>query len=280
MRHFLRCCAPLLLLLGGCAATLGPEHPVADAPPARLEIVTREERIAVDQGTTTLLLRNPHGDVRLRVTDQPMLGMHATIQRIGEAPLDPTFHIRQQDGVFELIIHYPDEKALLARGDHGYGRVDLGVWVPDGLVLDLTTADGLLQVKRARSAVRARTSTGALQVTASAEIDLASDSGDIAFSQYSGQWSMPARVHSDRGHVYASIPAFADIDLRVLAGGRIESAPALPQPATNADGGMQLQASFGTALRKLQIESATGDVYLYAVVPDSAVSRDDDEAAR
>jgi hypothetical protein len=278
MRIFLRCCAALLL---GCIAQVPlSEAAPAETPSVKLEVVTREERISVEPTSKTLLLRNPHGDVRLRITDQPMVGIHATIQRIGETPLEPTFDIRQHDGVFELSIRYPDEQALLAAQDHGYGRVDLGVWVPANLALDLMTADGLLQVKRARSSVRARTTSGALQVTAGAEIDLASDSGDIAFSQYSGQWTTPARVRSNGGHVYASIPAFADIELSVRAGGRIESPQGLPQPAAAADHGMRLHASFGTAQRELHIESAKGDVYLYPVVPGSAISATDDKAPR
>ncbi len=267
MRIVFHCCATLLLI--GCAAKVPVAPPPADAPPARLEIVTREERVVVEPTSKTLRLRNPHGDVRLRITEQPMVGIHATIQRIGETPLEPSFDIRQHNGVFELTIRYPDDEVLQARADHGYGRVDLGVWVPANLALDLATADGLLQVKRARSAVRARTTSGALQVTGGAEIDLASDSGDIAFSQYSGRWSASAKVHSDRGHIYASIPAFADIELSVRAGGRIESPRELPQPVAAADGGSILEASFGKALRVLHIESAKGDVYLYPVVPDS-----------
>jgi hypothetical protein len=281
MNFFLRCCTPVLLLLAGCAGKPpAPESPGNAQTAPKLEIITREERIQVDQGSTRLVLRNPHGDVRLRITDQAQVGVHATIQRIGEIPLDPTLDIRQHGGVFELNVRYPQEAALRTKGDHSYGRVDLGIWVPASLALDLETTDGLLQVKRARSAVYARTTSGALQVTAGAEIDLASDSGDIAFSQYSGDWSTPARVRSDRGHIYASVPAFADVELTVQAGGRIESAPPLPQPVATDAGGMRLDANFGKALRKLQIDSASGDIYLYPVVPDSTLSREDENESR
>jgi len=260
----------LFLFCGAAVADPGSAAAVTESPP--FEVVTREERIAVEPSTKTFRLRNPHGDVRLRVTDQPTVGIYATIQRIGETPLDPTFEIGQRDGVFELIIRYPDEDTLLASGDHGYGRVDLGVWVPARLALDLETTDGFLQVRRAESAVRARTTSGDLQVTSGGNLDLASRSGDVSARQYSGRWDAPVRVSSEQGHVYASIPAFADIDLSVNAGGRIEVQSGLPQPVLAEDGGMQLKARFGAALRSMQIEAPMGDVYLYRVVPDDELS--------
>jgi hypothetical protein len=274
MPNSMRFCLPLLLLICGAAvAAADSGAAVAESPP--LEVVTREERIAVEPSIKSFRLRNPHGDVRLRVTNQPMVGIYATIQRIGETPLDPTFEIDQRDGVFELTIRYPDEEALLASGDHSYGRVDLGVWAPARLTLDLETADGFLQVRRAEAAVRARTTSGDLQVTSGGELDLASHSGDVSARQYSGRWEAPVRVSSEQGHVYASIPAFADLDLTVHAGGRIEVQSGLPQPVPDKDGGMQLKARFGAALRSMQIEAPMGDVYLYRVVADDEVSIDD-----
>jgi hypothetical protein len=267
MPNSLRFCLSLLFLLCG-AAVAGAA--VAESPP--LEVVTREERIAVEPSIKAFRLRNPHGDVRLRVADRPMVGIYATIQRIGETPLDPTFEISQRDGVFELVIRYPDEDVLLASGDHGYGRVDLGVWVPAGLALDLETTDGFLQVRRAEAAVRARTTSGDLQVTSGGDLDLASHSGDVSARQYSGRWEAPARVSSEQGHVYASIPAFADLDLTVHAGGRIDVQSGLPQPVPAEDGSMQLKARFGAALRSMQIEARKGDVYLYRVVPEAELS--------
>jgi hypothetical protein len=276
MPNSLRFFLPLLLLICGAAvAAADSRTAVAESPP--LEVVTREERIAVESSVTTFRLRNPHGDVRLRVTDQSMVGIHATIQRIGETPLDPTFAIGQRDGVFELIIRYPDEAALLARGDHGYGRVDLGVWVPARLALDLETTDGLLQVRRAQSDVKARTTSGELQVTAGAGLDLASARGDVSVRQYSGRWVDPVRVRSERGHVYASIPAFADIELAVTAGGRIDAQSGLPRPEPAQAGGMQLKTRFGAALRRMQIDAPKGDVYLYRVVPDDELTVADDD---
>jgi hypothetical protein len=266
----------LLLLLSGIAvAATESETTLGGQEPPPLEVVTREERIAVEPASTMFRLRNPHGDVRLRVTEQPMVAIHATIQRIGETPLDPTFEIGQRDGVFELVIRYPDEDALLGSGDHGYGRVDLGVWVPARLALDLETTDGLLQVRRAAAAVRARTTSGELQVTAGSGMDLASVSGDVSARQYSGRWEDPVRLKSERGHVYASIPAFADIELSVRAGGRIEVQSGLPQPEPAEGGGMQLNARFGAALRGMQIEAPMGDVYLYRVVADDELSVED-----
>lgn len=273
MAFALRPCLWLLLLLNGIAvAATASETTIGGKEPPPLEVVTREERIAVEQSVKTFRLRNPHGDVRLRVTDQPMVGIHATIQRIGKTPLDPTFEIDQRDGVFELIIRYPDEATLLARGNHGYGRVDLGIWVPAALALDLETTDGLLQVRRAQSPVKARTTSGELQVTAGSGLDLASVSGDVSARQYSGRWEDPVNLTSERGHVYASIPAFADIELSVRAGGRIAVQSGLPEPKRAKHGGMQLNARFGAALREMQIEAPIGDVYLYRVVADDELS--------
>ena len=269
------------LLPVACTNSVSKSAEVAsttNAPP-KLEIITREEHFPIEKGVTRLVLRNPHGDVRLRIADQGKVGIYATIQRIGEQPLDPTFDVRQNAGIFELTVRYPNDAAVKARGNHLLGRVDIGVWVPSSMALDIATTDGLLQARRISSPLLARTLSGALEVTSVGDLDVETVSGRISVRQTSGQWQAPIRVVSQTGTIFAGVPAFADIRLSIQAGGAIRLPPELTAAEKLADGSMRLNARYGAALREMHIESVKGDVDVQLVIPDSSLGAKADAPA-
>lgn len=249
-------------LLCGACSRVPVASAVADATPP-FEVVAREQIIAVDAATRVLRLRNPHGDLRVRVNDAAQAELYATVQLIGEQPLNPSFDVVQHGGRLEIDVRYPGEAALLRRADHRYGRTDLAIFVPARLLLDIETTDGLLQVRNARGGVRARSGSGQIQVSGDADLDLESTSGDIAFSQISGQWTKTVSVRTGGGKVFATLPIYSDIVVDAR-GGRIEIEGNFPVQPVTADGGMHLLARFGAALRSVRIDSGSGVINLRA----------------
>jgi len=228
----------LACMLTACAT---PESaaPVLTEPP--YEVISREQQVNIDANTASIRIDNPHGDVRVRVVEGLKMGVYATIQRIGEAPLDPRIEIDRDGTQASLTVRYPSA---------GPGRVDLAVFVPERLAIDVQTSSGLAQVRRAKRDVRVRTTSGKIEVTGHAGFNLVTASGDIVVRQTTGAFDV-AIAETASGSVYATVPAFADVILDVAAN-RIDVQQVLPPP-TSQSGAMILSAKFGRALRTIRI---------------------------
>lgn len=235
----MRSVALLLACMLTACATPETESPVLTDPP--YEVISSEQQVDVDEKAASIRIDNPHGDVRVRIVEGLKIGVYATIQRIGQAPLDPSIVI-DRDGVQAgVTVRYPSA---------GPGRVDLAVFVPERLAIDVQTRSGLAQVRRAKRDVRVRTTSGKIEVTGYAGFDLVTASGDIVVRQTTGAFNV-AIAETDAGTVYATVPAFADIILDVAAN-RIDVQQGLPPP-TSQSGAMILFAKFGRALRTIRI---------------------------
>lgn len=262
----------LLIALVGCAGSPRTDSAAAQQASApAFEIVPREERRELPAGTTAMRIENPHGDVRVRITDQPKVGYYAMVQRIGEQPLDPIFDWQQQGERLQLTVRYPGDDHWPRNHDHSRGRVDLAVFVPAGVALDLRTTDGFLQVRKARAAVRARTDSGSIEVSGAAELDLRSDSGAIAASQTSGSWSAPIAVQTRSGRIAMAVPVYADIVVDARTRGRIELEPGFPGTVVESEGHSQVQAKFGAGGRELTLRSESGEIFLRGGIPASVL---------
>lgn len=262
----------LFIALVGCAGSPRGDSAPAPQPSARaFEIVPREERRDLPAGTSAMRIENPHGDLRVRITNQPKVGFYAMVQRIGEQPLDPVFDWQQQGDRLQLTIRYPGEEHWPRNHDHSRGRVDLAVFVPAELALDLRTTDGFLQVRKARAAVRARSDSGSIEVSGAAELDLRSDSGAIAASQNSGVWGTPIAVHTRSGRIAMAVPVYADVAVDARTRGRIELEPGFPGTVVESEGHTQLQARFGAGSHELTVRSETGDIFLRGGIPESVL---------
>ena len=78
----------LLVLLVGCASTPAPgPTPRETAPePTLVEIVRDRQDIAVSHTDTRLAIDNPHGNVYLRQSAEPYIGVFSTEQRLASQP--------------------------------------------------------------------------------------------------------------------------------------------------------------------------------------------------
>ncbi|MBK8069995.1 MAG: hypothetical protein IPK27_20960 [Rhodanobacteraceae bacterium] len=256
----------------GCASPKLQETLAAGEVP-RVEIVPREERRELPPGTTGMRIENPHGDLRVRITDQPKVGYYATVQRIGEQPLEPVFDWQQHGERLELTIRYPGEESWLRTHGHSRGRVDLAVFVPAAVALDLRTTDGFLQVRKARASVRARTESGSIEVSGAADLDLRSATGAIAASQTSGHWRTPIELHTRSGRIAVAVPVYAGISVDAMTRGRIELEPGFTGSVFESGGKRRLQAKFGDGGRAFRSRSDLGEIFLRAGIPESVLQQ-------
>lgn len=260
-------CTLFCALLSACA---GPQSAPQDAS-VPYEVLNRRESFVLAPAITRVVIRNAHGDVRVRASDRREVGVYGVIQRIGSQPLDPSFVTEQTADSFILTMRYPGEEQW-AVGDHRRGRVDLGVWLPADVRIEVQTSDGLVQVKRAQQALRVRTDSGRIEVSVRGDLDVESVSGNIMARQINGQWNGVARIVSSTGDIVAAIPPFADVHLVAQAGGTLSTDPGLPAAITKQAAGMAVDARFGTATHELQLRT-DGNIYLLPVIRDPKDTR-------
>lgn len=259
------------LIQGGCVDTRRVQ-PLAQPDVPAVEIVRREENLSLPAGTKVLRVHNLHGDVRVRFSDRIELRMVATVQRIGAHPLDPLFRLTVERDAAITEVHYAGERVLLARGGHQHGRSDILLVAPRSLRVEIETGDGLAQVRNAREGVRVRTSGGSIEVSGAGDLDLESRGGRIAFSQSSGEWPRMVSARSHGGEIFATIPAFADIELDARAG-EIGVDPLFPLNVGGEPGARTATARFGRALRTLEIDAGSGKLYLRAGIAADVITR-------
>lgn len=249
------------LVMSACAPI--PRSPaIAESPP--FSVVERRQAFTLPAAIRHVVVHNRHGDVRIRWSDRREIGLYATVQRIGAQPLEPSFQTAQNDDRYTLDVRFPGDQAWAA-GDHRRGRVDLGIWLPADMRVDVETSDGQVQVRRARQPVRVRTVGGNIELSVHGDVDAESVSGNITVRQLSGQWNGIARAVTGTGNILAAIPAFADLQVDAQSGGTLSVDPGLPPAHPVAPSGMTLQASFGAATHLLQLR-AGGDLHIVPVI--------------
>lgn len=195
----------LSLLLVGCAGRQQPEvsDPATDTP--RFSIERRRQAYEFTDQLALVRISNRYGDLRIRATERWQIGVQAVIQRIGQPPREPHFEVKQDERQFALRIRLADDRDS-APVNMREGRVDLVVFVPPSVALEVETADGALQVKRFRGPVRARSRAGSIRVSGFAPLDVSSVSGPIIVRQLDVGFSGESRILSEQGEVEIGIP--------------------------------------------------------------------------
>lgn len=235
--HWIRCGLLLAIAaIGGCAASGGRDAvqdvpaaqsaPAADAGAAAdgagvpYEIVRRRDTYRAEGSLREVRIVNRYGDLRVRMADENALGVQATIQRIGTTPRDPEFDVQQSASRIDLVVRYPGDDPD-APVDLRRGRVDLVVFVRRDAALEVETASGTLDVKRADAPVTARTTSGTLAVSATGRLDLRTGKGRLFAKQMQPGWSGHSRVRSEQGPIQVGVPNRGDYRLEVEAGGGV-----------------------------------------------------------
>lgn len=254
----------LLLALGGCRTPSSTPPAPTVAEFLASDRVTREEReFQVPEGTQRIRIVNLRGDVRVRMSDRAILGVYATVQRLDERAGELRLQPELKDGVYLLDLGFVGDQGWPS--DHAaHGRIDAGIWIPRKLPIEVQTTFGLIQVKRAKGSVWARSTSGAISASSAQQIDLKSESGRIIGRQESGLWPGTSQIISERGNILAAVPFFADMALEARSRGAFTVDPGLPAPSA-VSGGFELVRQFGAGHQRLIIQSG-GDLHLVPVV--------------
>lgn len=233
--------AVFLSVLGACAHN----PPVSEESGSELsaanpdvKIEHRREAFTFEAKLKQVKIVNHYGDVRFRKTDQDEVVMNAIIQRIGHPAREPHLEIDKGLDSWALHVGFADD-APNAQVDTRRGRVDLIVFVPSRVRVDVETQSGALQVSRFGGEIRARTRSGRLVASSWGRMDLETLDGEIIARQLGTTYNGTSRISSKSGPVFIGVPATGDYRLSIKAGAGIALTDAwkqgeMPTPPTGA----------------------------------------------
>jgi hypothetical protein len=260
--------AGALFLLAACGKTPVRNEtaamPAAD-PPYTVERIKRD--LILPDSVKHVRINNPHGSVGIKAIDNRTLGAYEVVQLIGETPEKPDIQMRIEGDSAIVEVSYASDRSLgtdkLVNG-HRKGRVDLGMFLPAGPELHVTTTYGDIQVRRVDNEVFARTRDGKLMVAGAGSIDAATDSGSLRVFPTLAKWRKPMQLHTRSGDILMEVPLYGELQLDVETAGHI--AGQVPLELRDAGKGRQHgQLRRGGGSQHIRVTSESGDIYLIPI---------------
>ncbi len=260
--------AGALVLLAACGKTPVRSEtaaaPAAD-PPYTVERIKHD--LILPDSVKHVRINNPHGSVGIKPIDNRTLGAYEVVQLIGETPEKPDVQMRIDGDSAVVEVSYASDRQLgTDKPVNGYrkGRVDLGMFLPVGPELHVTTTYGDVEVRRVDNEVFARTREGRLMVAGAGSIDAATDSGSLRVFPTQAKWRKPMKLHTRSGDILVEVPLYGELQLDVETAGSI--AGQVPLELRDAGKGRQhgqLRRAGGS--QQIRVTSESGDIYLIPI---------------
>lgn len=255
----------ILFLLSACAPAPRRSDPPAVAatpPPYQIERIKRD--LQLPPTVKRVHINNPHGSVGIKAIDNRTLGAYEVVQLIGATPEKPDIQMRLDGDTAVVEVSYASDRRhgadTLVNGFRK-GRVDLGMFLPEGPELQVTTTFGDIQVRRINNEVVARTRDGKLMVAGGGSVDAATESGDLRVFPTNAKWRKPMKLKTVSGNILMEVPMYGQIQLDAETagafGGQVELQ--LRDAGTDRKHG---QLTRGDGSQHIRIDSDSGDIYL------------------
>lgn len=248
---------------------------VADESDAEAWLVERAElRHAVAAGQS-VTVRNPWGNVILRVGDEGELMVLSLAQRHRDDPRIARVDVSEQAEGVLVAVAYP--AVAMPEPVEGWERhrVDLTVLVPPAAPVSVVTTDGDVEAKGLQGAFRAETARGNVVARIGGPIIVTSDHGEVRVHLLSTRWSEVSRLATLTGPIVAAFPAGGQVDLRFRTAGRVTTDYSVEIERDDNSSQKTGSATIGEGGPVLEIESDRGSITLVAsLVPEAAIESD------
>lgn len=254
------------------AAPQAPPPPTpAPSPspsPAQREVVI--ERLqwtkAIDgpEPITAMEVRNDFGDIRARLAGDRTLEAWMVVQRLDPAGERVGFTVERRGGAVALVVGYPPGRvrdAVPHPAKDSYDRLDLVVFVPEGVTLRAHTLRGQVEVRGLKSDVEAATLDGPVFLRTTGAVQARTGGGEITAWLDAAPFDKsgpPLLLQSRSGPIVVTLPAGAQPDLRVETGGEIATALDVRRSRRNGRARATLPAP--ASARLLLVSSGAGAV--------------------
>jgi hypothetical protein len=229
-------------------------------PEVKIERLTWVKEVDGEAPIRTIEVRNDFGDIRARLAPDRRLDMLAVVQRLDPGPDGVGFTVERRGSVVALTVAYPPGRVKDAVPDPpkaSYDRLDLTIFVPEGVTLGAHTLRGMVEVRGLKSDVRAATRDGVIRVATTGSVQARTEEGEITASLDRSQGTGPLVLQSVSGPIQVILAPGPAVDVEVLTTGRVTSDFDLKD-----EKGHRVARRHGGPPRTLLISSQTGPVEL------------------
>jgi hypothetical protein len=209
-------------------------------------------------------VHNDYGDIRARFTPDRRIEAWGVVQRLGRGPEGVGLTVERRGDVVALTVAYPPgriQDSETAPAKDSLDRLDLTVFVPEGVALGARTLRGMVEARGLKSDVSAATLDGTISVSTKGALHARSQAGAVTASLELEGGVTPLLIETVTGAIDLTLPERPDLELTAATSARLTSAfPLRRRPP--AAGRTRATASLGRALRDLVVVSERGDVTL------------------
>lgn len=255
------------VLLAGCS-TAPPRPPAVttgEPPPYTVERIKHD--LLLPDTVKKVRVDNPHGSVGLKPIENRTLGAYEVVQLIGATPEKPLVEMKIDGDTAVVSVRYASDKQMgTDKLVNGYrkGRVDLGMFLPTGPELHVTTTYGDISVRRVNNDVVVHSRDGKVMVAGSGSIDASTGTGDLRVFPLSAKWLKPLKLKTGSGNILMEVPLYGEIALTAETGGSFEGQVELSMSELAKDR-RRGHLNVGGASQHIDIRSDSGDIYLIPI---------------
>jgi hypothetical protein len=256
--------APIVLALLVQAASPVPRPSPAAAREVRIEHLNWSRAIDGPDPITAIEIRNDFGDIRARLAGDRVLDASMVVQRLDPGPQGVGFTVERRGSALALVVGYPPGRVKDADPrppKAGYDRLDLTIYVPEGVALRAHTLRGLVEARGLKGDVEAATLDGSILVSAAGVLQARTTSGEITATVSPAALAGPGApllFQSATGAINLIVPAQGSAELRVETAGTVTSKLDLQRAV--AGGRTTARATMGAGERLVLVTSGTGAV--------------------
>lgn len=256
------------LLIAGCSsAPPRPESSAASGEPPPYTVERIKHDLLLPDTIRQVRIHNPHGSVGLKQIENRTLGAYEVVQLIGTAPEKPLVDMKIEGDTAVVSVSYASDRQMgTDKLVNGYrkGRVDLGMFLPNGPALHVTTTFGDISVRRVSNDVVVHSRDGKVMVAGSGSIDASTGTGDLRVFPLSAKWLKPLKLKTGSGNILMEVPVYGEIALNAETSGSFDGQVELSLSELGKDR-RRGRLNLAGASQHIDIRSDSGDIYLIPI---------------
>lgn len=216
-----------------------------------------------------VVLINRFGNITTRTTKQDKIEISGIIQRVGVDAPEPKVEVSDDKGVTKIEVLY--DRATVDSFNNRVGRMDIGIYVPKGITVEMISTFGDIKSKKHSSNLIATSDSGKIKLQTRGTMYASTNSGDI--NAHLMTWtkhpleskSKKKRkyyLQSEKGNVSVYFPSELSISLEAEAGKGVSTEKELFKDIVKQFDGSKFNFQFGNGERVLKAVSKLGIVSL------------------
>ena len=213
---------------------------------------------------------NHYGNISSRNTSHDNVELSGIIQKVGPKAPTPEIQVSDVDGVTLITVVY--KNSPVDNHANRIGRMDIGVYVPRGVTIEMESDFGDIKAKKHQSNIIANSQSGKIKLATSGTINAVSQNGKIKANllPWANEKFQPAKkkrryeIHSVEGDVEVYVDPESGFEVNLQAGNGISSRSSDLQTLLTQNS-QTLNFAIGDQDRQLTVTSGQGNIQFNTV---------------